>query len=63
MDTAVCGDRLREMFNGRAVAAWERPGRSSGAASNMAGRDGAPLGKPEFFGADMHVFHVTGFRP
>ena len=24
---------------------------------------GAPLGKPEFFGADMYMFHVTGFRP
>ena len=22
MDTAVCGDRFREMFSGRAVAAW-----------------------------------------
>ena len=21
------------------------------------------LGKPEFFGADMYMFHVTGFRP
>ena len=24
---------------------------------------GASLGKPEFFGADMYMFHVTGFRP
>ena len=63
MGTAVCEDRFREMFNGRAVAAWELPGRSRAAASEMAGRDGASLGKPEFFGADMYVFHVTGFRP
>ena len=21
------------------------------------------MGKPEFFGADMYMFHVTGFRP
>ncbi len=27
----------------------------------VAGR--TPLGKPEFFGADMYMFHVTGFRP
>jgi hypothetical protein len=26
-------------------------------------RPGASLGKPEFFGADMYMFHVTGFRP
>jgi CotH kinase protein len=63
MDTAVCGDRFREMSNRRAVAAWERPGRGRGAASEMAGRLGASLGKPEFFGADMYMFHVTGFRP
>ena len=24
---------------------------------------GASLGKPEFFDADMYMFHVTGFRP
>ena len=29
----------------------------------MAGRHGASLGKPEFFGADMYMFDVTGFRP
>jgi len=23
----------------------------------------ASLGKPEFFDADMYMFHVTGFRP
>ena len=63
MDTAVCGDRFREMSNGRSVAAWELPGRDRGAASEMAGRLGAPLAKPEFFGADMYMFHVTGFRP
>src|SRR5271156_4743110 len=63
MDTAVCGDRFREMSNGRAVAAWELPGRDRGAASEMAGRLGASLAKPEFFGADMYMFHVTGFRP
>jgi CotH kinase protein len=30
---------------------------------DTAGRFGAPLGKPEFFGADMYMFHITGFRP
>src|SRR5579862_5533902 len=40
MDTAVRGDRFREMFSGRALP-----------------------GKPEFFGADMYMFNVTGFRP
>ena len=63
MDTAVCGDRFRETFDGRAVAAWELPGRSRAAASEITGRHGASLGKPEFFGADMYMFHVTGFRP
>src|SRR4029077_19638657 len=63
MDTAVCGDRFRETFDGRAVAAWELLGRSGAAASEIAGRHGASLGKPEFFGADMYMFHVTGFRP
>ncbi len=63
MDTAVCGDRLGEMFNGRAVAASELPRRHTAAVSEMAGRHGASLGKPEFFGADMYMFHVTGFRP
>jgi hypothetical protein len=63
MDTAVCGDRFREMSNGGAVAAWELPGGNRGAASEMAGRFGAPVGKPEFFGADMYMFHVTEFRP
>jgi len=29
----------------------------------MADRLGVSLGKPEFFGADMYMFHVTGFRP
>jgi CotH kinase protein len=51
MDTAVCGDRSRELFNGHAVTERESPGH------------GASLGKPEFFGADMYMFHVTGFRP
>jgi hypothetical protein len=63
MDTAVCGDRFREMFNGRTVAAPELPGRGRAAVSEMAGRHATSLGKPEFFGADMHMFHVTGFRP
>ena len=63
MDTAVCGDRFREMFDGRTVAAPELPGRGRAAVSEMAGRHAASLGKPEFFGADMHMFHVTGFRP
>src|SRR5690349_1673555 len=63
MGTAVCDDRFREMLNGRAVAAWELPGRSRAAASEWAGRDGGSLGKPEFFGADMYAFHVTGSRP
>src|SRR5580658_10487150 len=63
MDTAVRGDRFREMSNGRAAAAWDLPGRNSGAASETVGRPGASLGKSEFFGADMYMFHVTGFRP
>ena len=63
MNTAVCEDRFGEMFSGRAVAAWELPGRSRAAATEMAGRHDASLGKPEFFGADMYMFHVTGFRP
>ena len=52
MDTAICGDRFGEMFSERAVTAWELPGRSRAAASQMAGRHDASPGKPEFFGAD-----------
>ena len=63
MDTAVCEDRFREMFNGRAAPARELSGHSRGAAGGLAGRHGASPGKPEFFGADMYMFHVTGFRP
>jgi CotH kinase protein len=63
MDTAVCGDRSREIFNRHALAECGPPGRSAGAANEIAGRHGTSLGKPEFFGADMYMFHVTGFRP
>ena len=63
MDTAVRGDRFREMFSGRAVGTWELPGRSENAAGELAGRHGSLPGKPEFFGASMYMFNVTGFRP
>src|SRR5690242_14348760 len=63
MDTAVRGDRFREIFNGRTDQAWELPGGGPSAVSELAGRHGRPPGKPEFFGADMHMFLVSGFRP
>jgi CotH kinase protein len=63
MDTAVRGDRFREISNGRAGQAWKLAGGGQSAASELAGRHDRPPGKPEFFGADMHMFRVSGFRP
>ena len=63
MDTALRGDRFREIFNGRADQAWKLPGGGPGAVSELAGRHDPPPGKPEFFGADMHMFRVSGFHP
>ncbi len=53
MDTAVGRDRFGEIVKGRAVVSDLRARR----------HDDASLGKPEFFGADMYMFHVAGFRP
>jgi len=53
MDTVVGRDRFEEIVTGRAVVT-ELPARR---------HDDASLGKAEFFGADMYMFHVTGFRP
>ena len=53
MDTVVGRDRFEEIVTGRAVVT-ELPARR---------HDDASLGKPEFFGADMYMFHVAGFRP
>ena len=53
METVVGRDRFEEIVTGRAVVT-ELPARR---------HDDASLGKPEFFGADMYMFHVTGFRP
>ena len=53
MDAVVGRDRLEEIVTGRAVVT-ELPARR---------HDDASLGKPEFFGADMYMFHVAGFRP
>jgi CotH kinase protein len=41
----------------------DEAGRPTAAASAIKDYIGASLGKPEFFGADMYMFHVTGFRP
>jgi CotH kinase protein len=41
----------------------DEAGRPTAAARTIEDYIGASLGKPEFFGADMHMFHVTGFRP
>ena len=41
----------------------DEAGRPTAAASAIKNYIGASLGKPEFFGVDMFVFHVTGFRP
>ena len=38
-------------------------GRPTAAARAIEDYISASLGKPEFFGADMYMFHVTGFRP
>lgn len=53
MDTVIGRDRFEEIVTGRAVVT-ELPARR---------HDDASLGKPEFFGADMYMFHVAGFRP
>src|SRR6476620_11943157 len=52
MGTTAGSDQFGETFRKPAVVS-ELP----------AGRQDASLGKPEFFGADMYMFHVTGFRP
>ncbi len=52
MDTTAGSDQFGETFRKPAVVS-ELP----------AGRQDASLGKPEFFGANMYMFHVTGFRP
>jgi CotH protein len=41
----------------------DEAGRPTVAAHAINDYIGASLGKPEFFGADMYMFHVTGFRP
>jgi hypothetical protein len=41
----------------------DEAGRPTAAAYAINDYYGASLGKPEFFGADMYMFHVTGFRP
>ena len=41
----------------------DEAGRPTAAARTIEDYIGASLGKPEFFGADMYMFHVTGFRP
>ena len=41
----------------------DEAGRPTAAAYAIKDYIGASLGKPEFFGADMYMFHVSGFRP
>ena len=41
----------------------DEAGRPTAAARAVEDYVGASLGKREFFGADMYMFHVTGFRP
>jgi len=41
----------------------DEAGRPTAAARAIEDYISASLGKPEFFGADMYMFHVTGFRP
>ncbi len=41
----------------------DEAGRPTAAALAIEEYVGASLGKPEFFGTDMYMFHVTGFRP
>lgn len=41
----------------------DEAGRPTAAAYAIKDYIGASLGKPEFFGADMYMFRVTGFRP
>ena len=41
----------------------DEAGRPTVAARAVEDYVGASLGKREFFGADMYMFHVTGFRP
>jgi hypothetical protein len=41
----------------------DEAGRPTAAAHAVNDYIGASLGKPEFFGVDMYMFHVTGFRP
>ncbi len=41
----------------------DEAGRPTAAAYAIKDYIGASLGKPEFVGADMYMFHLTGFRP
>src|SRR4029450_2083000 len=41
----------------------DEAGRPTAAALAIEDYISASLGKPEFFGTDMFMFHVTGFRP
>jgi hypothetical protein len=41
----------------------DEAGRPTAAARAVEDYVGASLGKREFFGGDMYMFHVTGFRP
>src|SRR5262249_13268384 len=41
----------------------DEAGRPTAAARAIEDFIGASLGKQEFFGADMYMFHVAGFRP
>jgi hypothetical protein len=41
----------------------DEAGRPTAAARAIEDYVSASLGKPEFFGADMYMFHVTGFHP
>jgi hypothetical protein len=41
----------------------DEAGRPKAAAAAIQDYIGASLGKPEFFGANMYMFQVTGFRP
>jgi hypothetical protein len=45
------------------VRLLDEDGRPTAAALAIEDYKSASLGKPEFFGTDMHMFHVTGFRP
>jgi hypothetical protein len=46
-----------------ALRLLDEAGRPTAAGRAIADLIGASLGKAEFYGADMHMFQVTGFRP